>query len=273
MRVERVLGSAALRQTRWSIDVRNAMSAASLIEHQSHRLLSTASVAKIFLLVELAVRLEARVLDPHEPLDRRSIPRVADSGLWQHLSSDVLPVIDVAAFVGAVSDNLATNALIGLVGLDAVRARARSLAPDGSTLHDIVRDVRGVGVPPRLSIGSASDWAQLFVALRGGALVSPFVSAIVLDWLAPGVDLSMVASAFGLDPLAHEGFADRGIGLWNKTGTDAGVRADVGLAEIGGEAIAFAVLCNWRPGAAPDPRDAVLAAMRQIGEAIRSGSC
>ena len=61
-----------------------------------------------------------------------------------------------------------------------------------------------------------------------GDAVSTSVSSQVLGWLATGVDLSMVGAAFGLDPLAHA-VPDRGISLHNKTGTDAGVRADVGL--------------------------------------------
>jgi beta-lactamase class A len=79
----------------------------------------------------------------------------------------------------------------------------------------------------------------------------------------------MVASAFGLDPLAHAGGADRGITLWNKTGTDSGVRADVGAVRHGTGTVAYAVICNWRAEDRADPRDQVLAAMRAIGDLLR----
>lgn len=270
--VRRLLDTNALRGTRWSVVVRDVTSGATLVDVHGRRLLRTASVAKVHLLVEVAVRLTAGDLDPMLPVDRRSTAPVADSGLWQHLATDVLPVFDAATLVGAVSDNLATNALVELVGLDAVQARAARHAADGSMLHDLVRDVRRAGDPPTLSDGSAADWVALFTGLMRGTVESPSVSRMVLGWLAAGADLSMVASAFGLDPLAHADAADRGIALWNKTGTDAGVRADVGAIDHERRTLAYAVLCNWTPLAVRDPRDDVLAAMRAIGAVLR-GAC
>jgi beta-lactamase class A len=89
----------------------------------------------------------------------------------------------------------------------------------------------------------------------------------VLRWLAAGADLSMVAGGLGLDPLAHAE-ADRGIVLRHKTGTDAGVRADAGLADGGRRTLAYAVIGAW-DATAGDQRDTVLAAMRQVGVALR----
>ena len=260
----------ALNGTSWSIDLRDADSGEVLFQHEAHETLKTASVAKIFLLVEVAARIDSGALDPNRLLDRRSVDPVADSGLWQFLAQRRLPVADAARLVGAVSDNLATNVLLDLVGLDGVRARAAALAPDGSALHDAVRNVRRRGDAPTLSTGTASDWASFFAGLRQKSVVSPAVSGLVLDWLAPGVDVSMVGSAFGLDPLAHAGLVDRGVALWNKTGTDNGVRADVGLFEYDGRALAYAAICNWDPAIRPDPRDDVLVAMRSIGVSLRS---
>ncbi len=107
------------------------------------RTVGTASVAKLFALVELARRLEDGSLDPSTLLDRRDVARVGDSGLWQHLRVDRLPLVDVATLVGATSDNLATNVLVDLLGLDQVQRTAALVAPGGSTLHDVVRDQRG----------------------------------------------------------------------------------------------------------------------------------
>jgi beta-lactamase class A len=80
------------------------------------------------------------------------------------------------------------------------------------------------------------------------------------------MDLSMVASAFDLDPLSH-GPADEPA-LWNKTGTDDGVRADVGVVGTGTRQLAYAVICNWAPDT-DEPLAAVMAAMRVIGHEIR----
>ena len=102
----------------------------------THRsaLLRTASVGKVFLLVEVADRLERGVLDPQQPLRRDRVAPVADSGLWQHLASRRRSRSrDVACLVGAVSDNWATNVLLDLVGLAAVQAAGpRRWRPAGS---------------------------------------------------------------------------------------------------------------------------------------------
>lgn len=230
---------------RWSVVVGDEA-------HEPDLLLPTASVGKVFLLAEVAARLDDGRLEQRQPVDRRRSAPVADSGLWQHLVSDVLPLADVARLVGTVSDNWATNALLDLVGLDAVRDRATRMAPHGSALHDLVRDHRGPEHPPTLNEGCASDWAAIL----------PSLDARVLDWLSSGVDLSMVASAWGLDPLAHG--EDPEVRLVNKTGTSDGVRADVGLVTRGGRRTAYAVLASW-DSARPDLRGPVLDTMRAIG--------
>jgi beta-lactamase class A len=258
----------ATDDARWSVCVVDADTGAVLADRDPGLTMRTASVAKVFALIELAVRLDAGDLRPGMLLDRRSVAPVRDSGLWQHLRADELPLEDVAVLVGSVSDNLATNALLDLLGLAQVQARAAQLAPGGSTLHDVVRDERLGEDPPTLSSGSAGDWAGLFAALHRGEVVSPAVSSRVLGWCAGNTDLSMVASSLDLDPLSHEQ-PDLGIRLSNKTGTDVGVRADVGLVDGSSHAVAYAVICNWEASGA-GARSQVLAHMREIGERIRS---
>lgn len=268
MDLDALLETRGLADTSWSVEVRRE--GEPVYQHNADVLLETASLAKVFLLLELGARMAAGATDPREPLDRRSVARVGDSGLWQHLATDQLPVADAARLVGALSDNLATNVLIGLVGLEAVQARAALMAPGGSTLHDLVRNTRTSQTPATLSEGCASDWATIFHGLHRGAAEGEHVSAGVLDWLSAGVDLSMVASALELDPLSHASGADGGFRLWNKTGTDAGVRADAGVVEVNGTAWTYAAICNWT-GEDHGLRSEVLGAMRAIGSAI-SGS-
>jgi beta-lactamase class A len=206
------------------------------------------------------------LLDPAQPVRRDRVAPVADSGLWQHLATPELPVVDAACLVGAVSDNWATNALLDLVGLEAVRARARTLAPGGSMLHDLVRDDRGPRDPPTLSEGCAADWVAVMSGLDAGTVGGPAVSARVLSWLATGVDLSMVASALHLDPLTHT-VPDRGVRLWNKTGTDSSARADVGVVRGPAGPVAYAALCTWDRDD-DRPRAAVMTAMRDLGTLV-----
>ena len=226
MTLAEVLAPTLARGVRWSVQVGEEA-------HEPDLLLRTASVGKVFLLVVLSERIAAGELDERQPVDRRRVPRVEDSGLWQDLATDVLPLVDVARLVGTVSDNWATNALIDVVGLEPVRDCAARLAPGGSALHDLVRDERGPEHPRTLSEGCASDWVAIL----------PTLDERVRAWLSSGVDLSMVASAYGLDPLAHR--EDPEVRLLNKTGTSDGVRADIGLVGT----TPYAAIANWDPAA------------------------
>ena len=79
----------------------------------------------------------------------------------------------------------------------------------------------------------------------------------------------MVAAAFDLDPLAHD-TEDLGIRLWHKTGTDADVRADVGVLQTPVGVVSYAVICNWDAADnSSETRYNVLSTMRDIGRHIK----
>lgn len=254
----------------WSVLVERLDTHRTLFDHQPDTVCASASIGKILLLLTVAEAVAGDQLDPHLTLSRHDVEPVGDSGQWQHLATDALPLVDVCALVGATSDNLATNVLIHHVGLDAVAGCASRLGLMRTGMHDIVRDTRGRDHPPALSTGSARELVALCAELSEPRAVDPAAAAAVVGWLSTNTDLSMVAGAFGLDPLAH-GFVDRGIGLWNKTGTNVGVRCDVGVVDVDGRPAAYAALANWRADEPLDPtRDAVLDAMRSLGRQIIS---
>ena len=251
----------------WSVCVRDAETSDVLVEHDPLAVLRTASVGKIFLLVEVAAQAETGVLDLGEELVWTDEDVVADSGLWHLMRRKSFAIEDLCWLIGGVSDNLATNVLLRRLGIPAIHVRTRTLGFERSELLDRVRDVRGPDDPPALSRGRAGELSDLMDRLRRGEIVSPAVSGRVLRWLAANTDLSMTASAFGLDPLAHAA-PDRDITLVNKTGTISTACADVGIVTGPRAAVAYAVLANW--DAYRDPRDRVIADMATIGHLIRA---
>jgi beta-lactamase class A len=251
--------------SRWSVAAVDVATGSTVWGDHEKQLLRTASLGKIFVLVEVAAAVVRGEVDLLQPVRRADTEPVFDSGIWHTMLSDALPVGDAARLVGAVSDNWATNALIRLVGLEAVRERARGLAPGGSALHDYVRDERLPGMPPTLSEGCAADWVSICARLERSELVGSEEDAMVRDWLGSGVDHSMVLSALCLDPLVHTDVTAE-TPVWNKTGTADGVRADVGVVRGSARTLAYAVLGNWDP-AAPSVAD-VLGAMRGLGAVL-----
>ncbi|KAA9108562.1 serine hydrolase [Microbacterium rhizomatis] len=190
--------------------------------------LPVAGLGVVPLLIELAAAFESGALDPFEIIERTSVPPVHVAGVWQHLKAPALPLVDLAVLTGSAGDATAANALLERVGLPAVRSRIEKLGLARSALLDGFRDERGPDDAPQVALGSARELAELFAALVNSEVVSAGVSAQVSEWLSLNHDLSLVAGATGLDPFAHEN-DDHGLLFINKTGRDAGIRAEAGV--------------------------------------------
>lgn len=253
---------------RWSAAIVDADSGVPLWSRNADDVLKTASVGKLFLLIEVARQASVGEIDMDEMITRSTDQMVADSGLWHVLDLPSLSIRDCCALIGAVSDNLATNMLVRRIGIDAIARTSERLGFESSALLDRIREERLPEHPPTLSQGTGRELASLMSRLHRADIVSPQVSQQVLAWLSLNTDLSMVAGAFGLDPLAHPD-EDRGYLLRNKTGTISTARIDVGVVTASGRSLAWAVLANWAPDR-PDPRDSVLTAMSELGWWVRA---
>ncbi|MEU4015498.1 serine hydrolase [Microbacterium sp. NPDC028030] len=253
----------------WSVRLLDANTGDTLAEHDPHTQCETASIGKIFLLLEVARRLEDGTLAPDDRIEIPDEHRVEDSGLLYRMHDQRVTVHDAALLVCAVSDNLATNALIHLCGLEQVRSVAQALGYRETSLHDYIRNERTPDLPWTPSYGTAAELSDIMRRLGTGEAFSPAVSARVLDWLAADTDTSMTADAFLLDPLAHVEAEYQGLVLRHKTGSVSFARVDVGLLRGPEAAIAYAVAANWK-GSPVDLRAPVLDGMRAIGERIRA---
>lgn len=257
------LGQLALQGVQVSARATDLSTGAVLFSVDDHVVMPTASIGKVLLLVEVAARLQSGQLSPLVQLDRLPQDAAGDSGIWQHLQVPALPVADLAALVGATSDNLATNVLLRRVGLEAVSARTEALGLTRTALLDLVRDHRGPDDAPQLSVGSANELTWLFSSLARGEIVDAATSQRVISWLSLNSDFSLVSSAFGLDPHSHR-HAEHGILLVNKTGTDAGVRSEVGVLRGPNAGVTYAVSTYFDDTELPD-RLAVIDGMRTVG--------
>jgi len=260
------LGRLAYEGCQVSANIVDLVENRTLVSIDDRVVLPTASIGKVLLLIEVSARLTAQDFSGYGILDKSVRDTVGDSGIWQHLQAPALPVADLATLVGATSDNLATNLLLRQVGLNAVRARTEQLGLSRTALLDIVRDHRGPDDAPQLSVGSAAELSRLFGMLARGEAVDPGTSQRVTGWLSLNTDLSMVASAFGLDPLAHR-VPDHGTLLINKTGTDVGIRAEAGALKGRRTMVSYAVSVHFEDDSL-EKRLRVLDAMRTIGQEI-----
>ena len=255
-------------RAQWSVRV-VADDGTVLAEHDPDVVCETASVGKVFLLIEVARRLQTGEMSPEQRIEIPVEHRVADSGLLYRMADPRVSVYDAALLVGAVSDNLATNALLWMCGLDAVREVAPALGYRDTALHDYIRNERTPDLPWTPSYGTGAELCDLMRRLGAGDVISPTVSEQVLTWLAADTDTSMVADALLLDPLAHAEAEYQGMVLRHKTGTTSFARIDVGHLAGPAASVAYAVAANWK-GSRWDLRAPVLDAMRELGETLRA---
>ncbi|MFS2242403.1 serine hydrolase [Microbacterium sp. OR16] len=198
-----------------------------VLSGDDHVPLPIAGLGLVPVLVETAAGFASRVLDPLQIIDRPD-EFVAGSGLWRHLRVPALPLVDLAVLAAAAGDPNAANALLDAVGHERVQARMVALGMPRSAVLDLFRDVRGPDDAPHVAVGTTREFARLFAALVDSRTMDATVSAQVAEWLSLNQDLSLVASATGLDPFAHDDDA-HGLLFINKTGRDRGVRAEAGV--------------------------------------------
>lgn len=212
-----------------------------VLSGDDHVTMPVAGLGVVPLLIEVAAGFEAGTLDPFEIVDRAAVDAVETAGLWRHLHAPALPLEDLAVLAATAGDPIAVNALLQRVGHDRVRERIESLGLRRTALLDRFRDHRGPDDAPQVAVGSARELAGLFSALVNSQVVDAAVSAQVSEWLSLNQDLSLVASATGLDPFAHEHDA-HGLLFVNKTGRDRGVRAEAGVLAGPRAGIAYALI-------------------------------
>lgn len=224
----KALDALATSGAQLSVRVTDLDSGEAVLEGDDHRVLPIAGLGVVPLLVETAAQIEFGRLDPLEIIDRGSTPPVGVAGVWQHLKAPALPVVDLAVLTAAASDAAAANALLGRVGLDAVRARMDDIGLTKTALLDGFRDQRGPDDAPQVALASAAELAALFAGIVDARIVSPAVSAQVGEWLNLNQDLALVGAATALDPFAHEDDRHRLLFV-NKTGRADGIRAEAGV--------------------------------------------
>lgn len=193
-----------------------------------------ASVIKLPLLVGLFKKVaEGRIsLEQRFPLVQaeKDLVGTAGSGILQDLDNGLeLTVNDLAVLAITVSDNIATNMLIDLVGMDYVNEAMNEL---GLTS---IRMITKIGNYAAMAQGhdnkiNAREMVRLLELLYHGAVVNPSVSEKILRILKRQ-KFSHIAA---LLPLGTE--------VASKSGSLKGIRHDVGLVWLPQGAFALAVL-------------------------------
>ena len=238
-----------------------AYSIPGLGELRADEVLPLASVGKLLLLATVARGFTTGKLDPDEPLDLLDEDYASGSGVLLKLSARRWTLSDLALLTAAVSDNTATNALLRRVGLEPVTAEAAAAGLEHTRILDRIREPRLPEHPPTFAVGTARELASFASLIAADQTWGP----LLLEWMAACTDRSMIPAAIPHDP---EDSSVREVpvdDVWiaNKTGTDIGMRTDVGVVR-GAQQVCYAVLTQCEPGHEFE----MVLAMREIGAVV-----
>ncbi|GAA3515644.1 beta-lactamase class A [Streptosporangium album] len=240
-----------------------AVSVPGLISLHEDVELTLASTGKLLLLAVVAREIAAGTLDPAETVELLQDDRCGGSGLLGILSGRHWAIGDLAVLTASVSDNTATNALLRRLGLDRVAEGAAELGFVRTRILDRIREPRLPAHPPTFAVGTAGELARFAAGLDGRREWE----RLLLGWMAHNTDRSLVPALLPHEPEERQVPLSVPAGtVWtaNKTGTDTGVRADVGVMVGAGRRIGYAVLANGPAGA----EHTLVERVRQAGLAI-----
>jgi beta-lactamase class A len=208
-----------------------------ILEVEGGRVVPAASTIKVPILVTALEQVGDGALRLQESV-HIGADRVGGSGALSLTPSVTeLPLIEALRLMIALSDNDATNAVIALLGVEAVGRTCRRLGLAHTRLQRNLMDyaARDAGLD---NVTCARDLAQVMARLRLGEALPQAETRVALDLLAEQKFLD------GLPALLPEK-------VWhgNKTGEQPGLRHDMALFEHGGRWAGVAVTATALKGA------------------------
>jgi beta-lactamase class A len=214
------------------------------VGRNADRVVPTASVFKLPLLVEVFRQAEAGALNLDERVTLRAEDVVMGSGILRDFQPGLQPTLrDLAMMMIVVSDNGATNLLLDRVGgPERVNATMRELGWPSIVVH---RRIAFGEITTARSLAEAAprDLMRLAAALPGEELISPEASRAMLAILGRQRYLEQVPRFVAYRPYAGDFGKDQVIAVFNKTGMIGGLRADTGIIALGPEVkIAYSVV-------------------------------
>jgi beta-lactamase class A len=200
------------------------------------------SAIKIPLLVELYAQAEAGRISLEERLPVRRAEQVGGSGVVQGFGdgTSLLSLHDLAILMIVLSDNTATNMLIGRVGMDAVNARMAALGYP----HILLR--RRMIRPEDLALGNEN----VATAVEAAALMGRLARCELPFSAARCRELRSILEIPKEGPLPQP--IPAGVPVAWKPGSVEGVGTAWGLVGLPGRPYVVVVMVNYSDGAAAD---------------------
>ena len=194
-------------------------------------LFPTASVIKVALccaVLESVARGEASLGD------QLGLPpgdaRVAGGGILKQLEIETLSLRDAIELTITLSDNVATNVLVELMGTDEVNAYLAGLGLERTRLLGPV-DFASISHDLQAGIGTSTprEQTRLLSCLARGEILTPELAEYLVGVLGRQHYQDQIPRWLPWNPYAQYHGAEQPLTVANKTGELDGIRADAGL--------------------------------------------
>jgi len=194
------------------------------------------SSIKIPILIEFFRKVEAGLIDPEEQLVLQEAHLVGGSGVLQelHPGQVTMPLIDYATLMITVSDNVATNILIDLVGMPYVNETLTTLGLNETRLQRKMIDLEASKAELE-NVSTPKDMVRLMSLLYEGEHLTPYVRENTLSILKKPKGAAIRASV------------PDDIAVADKPGGVEGVSCDIGIVMLPRRPYALAVLAKHTP--------------------------
>ena len=202
-------------------------------EYNGDMMMNAASVIKVPVMVELFRQIEAGLAKADELVEVRDEDRVPICGVLtlMHSGMEVTP-IDLCWLMITISDNMATNMLIDLLGVDNIQANNERLGLEGVKLSRKLFEKRPEFRGMRNYI-SGNGIGKLLEMIYKGEVVSKEASKEMIDMMLAQQCTNKIPLL-----LPGEGRAA------HKTGEDGGITHDTGI--IFAKKPFIVCFCNWQ---------------------------
>lgn len=189
--------------------------------------METASTIKIPILAEVMRQIDNHVLELDMPLTLHTGDFVSGSGVLQHLTpGTVLSLKDVLTLMVIVSDNVATNMVLRLIGLSTVNTTMKRWGLHNTELKKRI----DFALPGPLGLSTPEDLVTLLKGIYQKTLLTPASCQLVLDMLThQQVNILLTRHLPYALLSADEDNTPPEVIVASKSGSLKGVRNDMGL--------------------------------------------
>jgi beta-lactamase class A len=240
-----------------------------IFTHNADAKMPTASAAKVFILMAYAQQCVAAKLDPETRRTLRAEDLVKGSGVLRFCRPGLAPTLaDLAYLMMTVSDNLATNVLLDVVGgAPAVNALLRALGLGDAEIQGPIQFER---LELHFAHATARALAETYAVLaEPDAHGYPAAaSALCLDVLRRNEYLSGLPRFLPWTQHAIDFGVELPLTVYGKTGSMVGVQTEAGLFVTPGGRWVLSILCSDFKDPRSGPAGTASTLHAEVGRAV-----